>query len=216
MRNTGRVPHRARTAGRRLNCGGGCLPVWSPAMESAERATRRVRIGRLEVGAGAAVAVQSMCATKTRDIDATVAQVRATAPRRGRHRAHRRRQRQGGRRRSRRSARQTEGVTLVRRPAGELSRRGRGRRRTSTRSATTPDTCTTSSATSRSPDKVAWLAQVARDTRLCHPHRRQLRLGGARVPRPLSRRSARGARPIGALPLRADGATSASSASSCR
>jgi (E)-4-hydroxy-3-methylbut-2-enyl-diphosphate synthase len=38
-------------------------------------ATRRVRIGSVEVGGGAAVAVQSMCATKTRDIDATVAQV---------------------------------------------------------------------------------------------------------------------------------------------
>jgi len=36
--------------------------------------TRSVRIGTLQVGAGAPVAVQSMCATKTRDIDATVAQ----------------------------------------------------------------------------------------------------------------------------------------------
>ncbi|HVN86348.1 MAG TPA: (E)-4-hydroxy-3-methylbut-2-enyl-diphosphate synthase [Candidatus Binatia bacterium] len=39
-----------------------------------ERATRAVRIGRVTVGGGAPVAVQSMCATKTRDIDATVAQ----------------------------------------------------------------------------------------------------------------------------------------------
>src|SRR5437899_6954104 len=38
------------------------------------RRTRAVRIGTLQVGAGAPVAVQSMCATKTRDIDATVAQ----------------------------------------------------------------------------------------------------------------------------------------------
>jgi (E)-4-hydroxy-3-methylbut-2-enyl-diphosphate synthase len=38
------------------------------------RQTRAVRIGALQIGAGAAVAVQSMCATKTRDIDATVAQ----------------------------------------------------------------------------------------------------------------------------------------------
>ena len=38
------------------------------------RATRGVRIGTLQIGAGAPVAVQSMCATKTRDIDATVAQ----------------------------------------------------------------------------------------------------------------------------------------------
>ena len=37
--------------------------------------TRAVRIGAVQVGAGAPVAVQSMCATKTRDIDATVGQV---------------------------------------------------------------------------------------------------------------------------------------------
>jgi len=38
--------------------------------------TRAVRIGTVQVGAGAPIAVQSMCATKTRDIDATVAQTR--------------------------------------------------------------------------------------------------------------------------------------------
>jgi (E)-4-hydroxy-3-methylbut-2-enyl-diphosphate synthase len=38
--------------------------------------TRRVRIGALEIGGGAHIAVQSMCATKTRDIDATVAQAK--------------------------------------------------------------------------------------------------------------------------------------------
>jgi (E)-4-hydroxy-3-methylbut-2-enyl-diphosphate synthase len=37
-------------------------------------ATRAVRVGRLQIGGGAPIAVQSMCATKTRDIDATVAQ----------------------------------------------------------------------------------------------------------------------------------------------
>ena len=37
--------------------------------------TRAVRIGKVQVGGGAPVAVQSMCATKTNDIDATVAQV---------------------------------------------------------------------------------------------------------------------------------------------
>ncbi|MBI1814651.1 MAG: (E)-4-hydroxy-3-methylbut-2-enyl-diphosphate synthase [Deltaproteobacteria bacterium] len=36
--------------------------------------TRAVCIGRVAVGGGAPIAVQSMCATKTRDIDATVAQ----------------------------------------------------------------------------------------------------------------------------------------------
>jgi len=38
------------------------------------RPTRAVRVGTTQIGAGAPVAVQSMCATKTRDIDATVAQ----------------------------------------------------------------------------------------------------------------------------------------------
>ena len=37
--------------------------------------TWAVRIGKVQVGGGAPVAVQSMCATKTSDIDATVAQV---------------------------------------------------------------------------------------------------------------------------------------------
>ena len=36
--------------------------------------TRAVRVGKLQIGGGAPVSVQSMCATKTRDIDATVAQ----------------------------------------------------------------------------------------------------------------------------------------------
>ena len=38
--------------------------------------TRAVRVGRVQIGGGAPVAVQSMCATKTRDVDATVAQTR--------------------------------------------------------------------------------------------------------------------------------------------
>jgi len=46
-------------------------------METPKRLpTRAVRVGRIQVGAGAPVAVQSMCATKTRDIDATVRQTR--------------------------------------------------------------------------------------------------------------------------------------------
>ena len=48
-------------------------------MESATRRARCVQIGRVAVGAGKPVAVQSMCATKTRDIDATVAQVHQLA-----------------------------------------------------------------------------------------------------------------------------------------
>jgi (E)-4-hydroxy-3-methylbut-2-enyl-diphosphate synthase len=38
--------------------------------------TRAVRVGQVQIGAGAPVAVQSMCATKTRDVDATVKQTR--------------------------------------------------------------------------------------------------------------------------------------------
>ncbi len=37
--------------------------------------TRSVRIGKIDVGGGAPIVVQSMCATKTTDIDATVEQV---------------------------------------------------------------------------------------------------------------------------------------------
>jgi (E)-4-hydroxy-3-methylbut-2-enyl-diphosphate synthase len=40
----------------------------------ADRQTRRIDIGGIEVGGGAPVVVQSMCATRTMDIDATVAQ----------------------------------------------------------------------------------------------------------------------------------------------
>ncbi len=43
------------------------------------KSTRAVRIGRIHVGGGAAIAVQSMCATKTRDIDATVQQIEQLA-----------------------------------------------------------------------------------------------------------------------------------------
>src|SRR5947207_14039764 len=41
--------------------------------------TRSVRIGSITIGAGHAIAVQSMTATQTRDIDATVAQTNALA-----------------------------------------------------------------------------------------------------------------------------------------
>jgi (E)-4-hydroxy-3-methylbut-2-enyl-diphosphate synthase len=45
----------------------------------ASRRTRQIAIGRQHVGGNAPVVVQSMCATKTRDIDATVAQVQQLA-----------------------------------------------------------------------------------------------------------------------------------------
>jgi (E)-4-hydroxy-3-methylbut-2-enyl-diphosphate synthase len=48
-------------------------------MEIARNPTRSVRIGTITIGAGAPIAVQSMTATPTRDIDATVAQVNALA-----------------------------------------------------------------------------------------------------------------------------------------
>src|SRR6186713_1908627 len=38
---------------------------------------RAVRVGRIVIGGGQPVAVQSMCATRTQDIDATVAQAEA-------------------------------------------------------------------------------------------------------------------------------------------
>jgi (E)-4-hydroxy-3-methylbut-2-enyl-diphosphate synthase len=43
------------------------------------RKTRRVKIGQVEVGGGAAVVVQSMCATRTLEIDQTVAQTQQLA-----------------------------------------------------------------------------------------------------------------------------------------
>ena len=48
-------------------------------MEHVQRTTRKIRIGSVEVGGDAPVAVQSMCATRTLDIDATVAQVHQLA-----------------------------------------------------------------------------------------------------------------------------------------
>lgn len=44
-------------------------------MELPRNPTRAVRIGRVTIGAGHAIAVQSMCATKTQDVAATAAQV---------------------------------------------------------------------------------------------------------------------------------------------
>src|SRR5213080_3612349 len=48
-------------------------------MEQTQRRTRKIRIGRVEVGGDAPIVVQSMCATRTRDIDATVAQTHQLA-----------------------------------------------------------------------------------------------------------------------------------------
>src|SRR5882757_9214661 len=48
-------------------------------MEITRNQTRSVRIGTITIGAGNPIAVQSMTATQTRDIDATVAQINALA-----------------------------------------------------------------------------------------------------------------------------------------
>ena len=48
-------------------------------MQETGRTTRRIRIGGVEVGGGAPIAVQSMCATRTVDIDATIAQTHQLA-----------------------------------------------------------------------------------------------------------------------------------------
>src|SRR6516165_4388925 len=46
-------------------------------MQIIRNPTRSVRVGRIAIGADSPIAVQSMTATQTRDIDATVAQVNA-------------------------------------------------------------------------------------------------------------------------------------------
>jgi (E)-4-hydroxy-3-methylbut-2-enyl-diphosphate synthase len=48
-------------------------------MEQAKRKTRQIRIGKVHVGGPAPVVVQSMCATRTVDIDATIAQTHQLA-----------------------------------------------------------------------------------------------------------------------------------------
>ena len=39
--------------------------------------TRKIKVRGLEIGGGAPVSVQSMCATRTQDVDATIRQVNA-------------------------------------------------------------------------------------------------------------------------------------------
>src|SRR6516165_10621577 len=48
-------------------------------MEQIQRTTRKIRIGKIEVGGDAPIVVQSMCATRTLDIDATVTQTHQLA-----------------------------------------------------------------------------------------------------------------------------------------
>ena len=49
------------------------------AFPAERRATRRIRVGTLDVGGGAPVSVQTMTKTDTRDVAATAAQIRAVA-----------------------------------------------------------------------------------------------------------------------------------------
>src|SRR5713101_4912436 len=48
-------------------------------MDQTQHTTRKIRIGKVEVGGDAPIVVQSMCATRTMDIDATVAQTHQLA-----------------------------------------------------------------------------------------------------------------------------------------
>ena len=48
-------------------------------MTTARKATRRIILGRVAIGGGAPVSVQTMTKTDTRDVAATVAQIRAVA-----------------------------------------------------------------------------------------------------------------------------------------
>jgi len=48
-------------------------------MEQVKRKTRKIRIGQVHVGGETPVVVQSMCATRTIDIDATIAQTHQLA-----------------------------------------------------------------------------------------------------------------------------------------
>jgi (E)-4-hydroxy-3-methylbut-2-enyl-diphosphate synthase len=53
------------------------LEFWSMTVDLKRNPTRAVRIGTIEIGAGRPIAVQSMTATKTTDIEATTRQINA-------------------------------------------------------------------------------------------------------------------------------------------
>ena len=109
--------------------------------------TRSVRIGTVTIGAGHPIAVQSMTATPTQDIDATVAQVRDLDEAGAdvvRIAVDSRRDAEG----AGRNPPADHGQSLGR-SAGELSPGEPMSPRTSTRSATTPAISITTSAKSR-------------------------------------------------------------------
>ena len=129
------------------------------------RTTRQIGIGALKVGGDAPVVVQSMCATRTIDIDQTVAQThqlaRAGA---GIVRIALDNEKEVPALKEIRA--QTARHRVVGGPAGELPHRRQGRRRTSTRFATTPAICTISRKPRAIPQKVRWLVEVAREHNL--------------------------------------------------
>ena len=45
-------------------------------MHITRRATRQIQVGSVKIGGGAPVSVQSMCSTDTRDVAATVEQIK--------------------------------------------------------------------------------------------------------------------------------------------
>ena len=142
-------------------------------MDLPRNPTRPVRIGSVTIGAGHPIAVQSMTATQTQNIDATVAQVNDLRRRGGRRGADRRRQRKGRRGAGRNSP-------PDRRPTCRSTCRRtiawpNWSRRTSTRSATTPAICTTTNARSRGRRRSSYLADVAGRERLRDARRRELR-----------------------------------------
>ncbi len=51
------------------------LPALPPPVLSARRPSRKIRVGRVEVGGDAPISVQSMCTTLTADVNATLQQI---------------------------------------------------------------------------------------------------------------------------------------------
>jgi (E)-4-hydroxy-3-methylbut-2-enyl-diphosphate synthase len=51
------------------------MPPLPPPVVSARRASRKIRVGKVEVGGDAPVSVQSMCTTPTTDVNATLQQI---------------------------------------------------------------------------------------------------------------------------------------------
>ena len=139
----------------------------------------------------------------------------ASAGQRGRwNRAHRDRQREGNPG-AQGNPRADQGRRAVGRFAGELQDRGPGRaaRR---QDSLQPGPSASYREVEDHPAEGEMAGRCGARQRRRDSHRRQLRIGRAGVPRQVSRRSARGDRRVGRVPLRSDGRVSASTASSSR